>query len=211
MKADSTGKAAYVIFVRHGEAENNQNYILSGSAEGYSLTEKGVKEVKTAESQLRNLLKVDEFRSSPVTRTRETAALIREGFDAPLVIERLIAERGFGKYEGVKFSSRAEIEDVKDEQIENGYPDWESWENMESRMSAFLDTRKEDTLTIAVSHGDPIKAAASAILGKNEKELRSFHVPRCSFTVIECGEGGRRMVLALAQAALPKELLEKLY
>ena len=66
-----------IVFVRHGEADNNVKRLLVGRHIESHLTECGIQQVKDTGQHLRKF-KIDKVYVSPVTRAIETAKIICE-------------------------------------------------------------------------------------------------------------------------------------
>ena len=64
-----------IVFVRHGEADNNVKRLLVGRHIESHLTECGIQQVKDTGQHLRKF-KIDKVYVSPVTRAIETAKII---------------------------------------------------------------------------------------------------------------------------------------
>jgi len=66
-----------IVFVRHGEADNNVKRMLVGRHIESHLTESGIQQAKDTGQHLRKM-KIDRVYVSPVTRAIETAKIICE-------------------------------------------------------------------------------------------------------------------------------------
>ena len=66
-----------IVFVRHGEADNNVKRLLVGRHIESHLTERGIEQVNDTGQHLRKF-KIDKVYVSPVTRAVETAKIICE-------------------------------------------------------------------------------------------------------------------------------------
>ncbi|MDP3957012.1 MAG: histidine phosphatase family protein [bacterium] len=145
--------------VRHGEAENNVSNIGNSFPEKRKmfLTKKGIKQVmETAE--LLSQKGIDAIISSPLERTRETAALISEKTGVEVLIDERLHEVGLGVYN-----------DKSLETFFSKYPDMrarismdqtdgaESYIDMCGRIESLLCDIKQvyaNKKVVIVSHGD---------------------------------------------------------
>ncbi len=104
--------------MRHGEAQSNVQSIVTSALDGDNhLTENGREQVEATGKTLAKE-KIDLIITSPVLRTRETAALMAEALGVPadqVVLDERLREVGFGELEGGSvakfhafFSGRAE-------------------------------------------------------------------------------------------------------
>jgi isoleucyl-tRNA synthetase len=95
------------FLMRHGEAENNvENKVDSGENKEYHLTEKGKEDVLASVRQLSNK-HIDLIITSPLPRTRETAALVQKALtlpDSAVMVDERIREIGFGIYSGKHYA-----------------------------------------------------------------------------------------------------------
>ena len=130
-----------IIFMRHGEATDNVEEVLSDREIYWStLTDKGRKTVEESLEFLPN--KIDKIYVSPFPRTIETAHFVYEKYpDAEVVIEERLHEIKYGKYSGKK--NNLELDETRLKQIAGDYFSrfGEYGENkfeIETRLSEFL-------------------------------------------------------------------------
>ena len=70
-----------LMFVRHAESVGNKNNMLQGQHD-YPLTDNGLNSIdKLASSNISKLKEYDSIISSPLTRTKQTANVIKEKTD----------------------------------------------------------------------------------------------------------------------------------
>lgn len=148
--------------VRHGEAENNVRSILNSLPETktYSLTRRGREQVSETAKFLATV-HADALFSSPIRRTKETAAIIAGVTGLPVRFDERLCETNQGI-----FNERPHKELLKK------YPDpamrispdetdgVESFIDMRGRLKSFLDDMKAEYAgkkVIIVSHGDPLE------------------------------------------------------
>lgn len=159
----------HFLLVRHGTTGAN-GHMLAGWMNGVRLNEAGRAEVRSLGERLAGV-RVDAVCSSPLDRTRETAALLAAtlGVDPEACGEA--GEMLFGEWTGRDF------EDLDREpafQRFNAFrsgtraPGGETMVEVQARMVAgMLRLRAEhpDRVVVVVSHGDVIKAALAYWLG----------------------------------------------
>ncbi len=199
-----TRKATIVIFVRHGESRKNILDIYSSERGKYHLTRKGKMQADAVGKELARLPHVDMLYTSPILRAKETADVIAKRIRTKPHISPLLKERYTGKYEGTRENPK-----IIGEQIRKGYLDWESWDAMTRRMQKFLKLAKKGRITVAVTHGDPIKAALGCLLGKKEKELPRIDdmgVLPGTFTVIDMAREGKNGILTIGARRFPDDV-----
>ena len=69
-----------IIFLRHGQAENNTKKILAGRSPGVNLTEAGIQQAKQVGKMLESL-NISAIYSSPIDRALQTAEIVGKHCD----------------------------------------------------------------------------------------------------------------------------------
>jgi len=169
-----------VVFVRHGEADNNVKRLLVGRHIESHLTECGIQQVKDTGQHLKKL-KIDRVCVSPVTRAVETAKIICEINDLQYQTDDVIEKHGnlF-----LKFYSG-------DDPILDSYG-IESFSAVKKRIQNLLDDSMKnypDKNLLFVTHLDPIKAAISIMLGLPPESLYGWHIRNASMTILKHENG----------------------
>ncbi|MBK1840218.1 histidine phosphatase family protein [Azospirillum sp. YIM B02556] len=119
-----------VIFCRHGETESNLGGWLAGSRD-VSLTDRGRAQAREAAvALLAESRAVPVVYSSPQRRALETAGILAEALEAPVVPVAGLEERRWGDLEGGAIPA-----DLLREEVPNG----ESLSGFRSRVTAALD------------------------------------------------------------------------
>ena len=99
-----------LYIVRHGETDWNKSRRIQGQVD-IPLNEFGKSLARKTAKGLQNV-RFDYCISSPLCRARETARLILEGRDVPILEDDRIMEMAFGDYEGKSLEkSRCELPD----------------------------------------------------------------------------------------------------
>ncbi len=139
--------------VRHGQTDWNAQLRLQGSSD-IPLNHIGILQAKNAATKI-NPSDWDVLAASPLSRARDTAALIAAEINLPVVIIPELIERSFGEAEGlshtewrIKFESKEPIIGL------------ESIEDLEIRAKALLQkmaTEFDGQRVLAVSHGSLIR------------------------------------------------------
>lgn len=149
-----------IIFMRHGEATDNVNELISDKEIYWSiLTEKGKNIVLESIKKLPK--KVDKIYTSPFPRTVETSHFIFEKYPkTEIIIEKRLHEIYHGKYSGQK--NNEDLDNTRLKQIDGDYfvrfgEYGENKFDIEMRLCDFLnDVYKnnfDDNTIIIVSHG----------------------------------------------------------
>lgn len=87
-----------IYFVRHGQTEWNRMGKMQGHTD-IALNEQGKAQARMTKEKLEGI-RFDRVYCSPLTRAKETAQIIMEGWHLPLLEDVRLCERNFGVYEG---------------------------------------------------------------------------------------------------------------
>ena len=145
--------------------------MLPGRAPGLHLAEAGNTQAAAAAARLTELKKVDAVYSSPLERTRETAAPIGKSLGLRVARERGLLECDFGDWTGRKLKDLMKLPEWRTVQrYPSGFrfPNGESFTEMQNRITgtlAELAMKHRGGVVVAVSHADPIKAAIAHYTG----------------------------------------------
>ncbi len=85
--------------VRHGQTDWNVEKKMQGSAD-IPLNEKGIEQAYETKNNLKGK-KIDIIISSPLIRARQTADIINEDLNLPIIYDKYLKERNYGEFEGV--------------------------------------------------------------------------------------------------------------
>ena len=89
-----------IYVTRHGQTDWN----VQGKTQGRTdieLNEVGIKQAKQTKEELKNV-DIDLIICSPLKRAKQTAQIINEGRNIPIIFDDQIIERNFGEFEGEK-------------------------------------------------------------------------------------------------------------
>ena len=92
-----------LYYVRHGQTDWNTQHLLQGRND-IPLNEKGIEQAKITSQHLKNI-HIDKIYCSPLTRTMQTASIINEAKNCPIIQDERIIERCFGQMEGADIQS----------------------------------------------------------------------------------------------------------
>jgi probable phosphomutase (TIGR03848 family) len=173
------GAMATVLLVRHGRTGANEKGILAGTAPGTVLDNKGIEQAQNLAELLAGL-EVSAIISSPLERTMQTAEALaatmvsKSGDSLEISREPELAECEYGDWTGRSLSELAQ-EDlwraVQNHPASVTFPgaQGESMSNMAQRAVGAIrrwnDILGPDSVYVAVSHGDVIKAILADALG----------------------------------------------
>jgi probable phosphoglycerate mutase len=186
-----------IVFVRHGEADNNVKRLLAGRHIESHLTERGIEQVKDTGQHLRKL-KIDRVYVSPVTRTVETAKIICKINDLQYKTDERLYEIELGDLVGMNYDEVIEKHGnlflkfySGDDPILDSYG-IESFSAVKKRVKNLLDESMKnypDKNLLFVTHLDPIKAAVSIMLGLPPESLYGWHIRNASMTILKHENG----------------------
>lgn len=91
-----------LYIMRHGKTDWNSLHKLQGRTD-VPLNEEGRHMAKTAHDECRNV-HIDICFCSPLVRAMETAQIVLEGRDIPIITDDRLVEMCFGDYEGMEYS-----------------------------------------------------------------------------------------------------------
>jgi probable phosphoglycerate mutase len=177
-----------LILVRHGESVANAQGLLLGRTDA-PLTDAGRAQVVATRPLLAD--PVAEVRSSPLSRARDTAALL--GFGAPVVVDERWVEVDYGEFEcqplhGIPAEVWQQWRSDRTFRPERG----ETLAEVDERVGAACEelfaadgsgARGRDGDVVIVSHVTPIKAAVAWALGTTDLYWR-LHLKTASVTRI---------------------------
>jgi probable phosphomutase (TIGR03848 family) len=134
--------------------------------------------------------------SSPLERTRETAAPIGKALGLRVGVNRGLLECDFGEWTGAELKELArKPEWTTVQRYPSGFrfPGGESFTGMQSRIVdavATLVSRHRGSTIVVVSHADPIKAVVADALGTHLDLFQRIVVSPCSVTAISYSPTG---------------------
>lgn len=166
------------LVMRHGEADNNVLEIVSSTV-GFEhhLTPRGKEQVTKALTKLARE-KVDLIVSSPLTRTVETAEIIREGLKLPkenLHLDKQLREVGGGDFDGKALRAYRDYFVGQTDRFNTKVSGvgGESYADVRQRMMAALaeiDKKHEGKTILIVSHESPLWLLETSVLGFDERK-----------------------------------------
>jgi probable phosphomutase (TIGR03848 family) len=146
--------------------------------------------------------------SSPLERTRETAAPIAKALGLTVRVDSGLIECDFGEWTGAELKALMRLPEWSTVQrYPSGFrfPGGESFVAMQARIVSALTTlklRHPGEVIVAVSHADPIKAAVAEALGSHLDMFQRIVIAPCSVTAITYGSLGPRVLAVNSTSAL---------
>ena len=181
-----------IIFLRHGQAENNTKKILAGRTPGINLTEQGKEQAEQAGEMLK-ALNISAIYSSPIDRAIQTAEIVGKHCDVkPKTDDRLI-ELDMGKFTMVPYNEIFEKHGnvflkFYEGSLEISHNGVESFAEVQKRvfdMVDFVKNEHKDENVVLVTHMDPIKAMIGKVLSLKPEILFKLIIANASLNVIK--------------------------
>ena len=149
-----------IAFVRHGETPPNRAGLLLGRSDA-ALTQHGRAQAERLAKTVAGL-GVERVLSSPLRRTRDTAAPIAAACDLTVEVDDRLIEIDYGEWEGNPFGD-LDPAVVSRWRRDGSFapPGGESLEVVAERVASFCEEWLDDRVVVAVSHVSPIKAAVT--------------------------------------------------
>ena len=179
------------LIVRHGETAWN----AEGRIQGHSdtpLSERGVLQARALANRLAGT-PIDAAYSSDLSRAADTARILLEGRDAPLIQSELLRERYYGVFEGLtveerrsQFPEMFQASLVKD--LDFAPTGGETTRETLVRMTGIVGEIKEKRLketTLLVGHGGSLRSGILALMELPPECSWKFVMANCSLTIID--------------------------
>ncbi|MEX5236848.1 MSMEG_4193 family putative phosphomutase [Kocuria arenosa] len=194
-------RSTLVLLVRHGETPTTGK-VLPGRAPGLHLSERGRAQADGVAERLAGV-RVDAVYTSPLERTRETAAPTAARTGREAVVEPGLLECDFGEWTGEELSRLSRLKawsTVQRAPSTFRFPGGESFPEMQARTVGVVDRVRaahEGGVVVCFSHADPIKAALAHALGTHLDLFQRIVVSPCSVSAISYAPGQAPVVLTV--------------
>ena len=184
-----------VLFVRHGRTPTTGT-TLPGRAPGLHLSAEGLRQADAVATGLAGASAgmpgggVAAVYSSPMERTRETAAPIARAVGRRVRTAPGLIECDFGRWTGRRLKELSRLKAWRSVQRQPStfrFPGGESFAEMQARITgqvADLVARHPGETIVCVSHADPIKAALAQALGSPLDLFQRLVVGPCSVSAV---------------------------
>lgn len=167
-----------IYIVRHGQTEENQQRILQGHMPG-TLTEQGKEQIRKAAEELTSRgVEFKSIVSSDLKRAMDSAQIIADRLNLPVVPMELLRERNWGSYTGITIS------EAKDKYYKDGKWDFpitdnpaETEDEISKRACLALEAlynEYKDNNIIVVTHGMFARFMIADHFNCHYKEVTSF-------------------------------------
>ncbi len=180
--------SAKLVLVRHGQIAANTARIWHGSTDS-PLTDHGQLEARrTGEHLARTRPSVRALYTSPLLRTRQTAAEIGARLGLEAIVEPDLAEYGIGELEGISYEALLNVHGFFariSHDRDFAPPGGESANAVMARVTAALarisGSHRGDEVVV-VSHGAALGIALGQILDRDPMRWQHYHLSNCGLS-----------------------------
>ena len=181
-----------IIFLRHGQAENNTKKILAGRTPGINLTETGREQAEQAGAMLKSL-NVSKIYSSPIDRAMQTASIVGKHCDVEPISDNRLIELDMGKFTMIPYNEIFEKHGnvflkFYEGSLEISHNGVESFAEVQKRVFDIVDfvkNKHKDENVVLVTHMDPIKAIIGKVLSLQPEVLFQLIIANASLNIIK--------------------------
>jgi probable phosphoglycerate mutase len=182
----------FIIFLRHGQAENNIKRLLAGRTPGVNLTPKGIDQAERIAKFLKPF-NISTIYTSPIERAVKTAEIVAKHNSLDYNLDERLIELDMGKFTGMDYDTIFEKHGnvflkFYDGELEIAHNGVETFAQVKNRVLSMLDhvlNAHNDENVLLVTHMDPIKAAISTIMNLDANSLFELIIENASITVIK--------------------------
>ena len=179
-----------VIFLRHGQAKNNIERILTGRTPNVPLTEKGIEQAEKTAKFLEQM-NISAIYSSPIERAKHTAEIVAQHNSLDVTIDERLIELDMGKFTGVPyddiFTSHGNVfMKFYNGELEIAHNGVETFSQVKKRVLSIVDhviEKHPDQNVVLVTHMDPIKAMLSTIVDLSPTNLFELIIANASLNI----------------------------
>jgi len=179
-----------IIFLRHGQAKNNIERILTGRTPGVPLTETGIIQAEKAAKFLEHM-NISAIYSSPIERAKHTAEIVGKHNSIDVTIDDRLIELDMGKFTGVPydeiFTSHGNVfMKFYNGELEIAHNGVETFSEVKKRILGIVDHVIENhpnENVVLVTHMDPIKAMLSTVVELTPTNLFELVIANASLNI----------------------------
>jgi len=181
-----------IIFLRHGQAENNTKRILAGRTEGVPLTKTGVEQAERIAKYLKHM-DISAIYSSPIERASNTAKIVADYNSLSYELDDRLIEIEMGKFTRMNYDDMfAKYGNVFLKFYENdpiiAKCEVETFAEVQKRvidMVEYIVKKHKNQNVVLVTHMDPIKSMLSIVMDLKPKTLFELIIANASLTIIK--------------------------
>ena len=181
-----------IIFLRHGQAENNTKRILAGRTEGVPLTKTGVEQAERIAKYLKHM-DISAIYSSPIERASNTAKIVADYNSLSYELDDRLIEIEMGKFTRMNYDDMfAKYGNVFLKFYENdpiiAKCEVETFAEVQKRvldMVGYIVKKHKNQNVVLVTHMDPIKSMLSTVMDLKPKTLFELIIANASLTIVK--------------------------
>ena len=210
----NAGEPTTFLLARHGATANSLEKRFSGSGGmDLPLIELGESQGRALAQEIARRGDAVAIISSPLLRTRQTAALIAEETGLEVTIDNDLAECSFGLWDGHTF---AEVREKWPDEMADWLastsvapPEGESFDTCQARVrraSRRLTEEFAGQTIVIVAHVTPIKLIVTDAVGAPVDSIYRMELPPCSLSKVAWFPDGNSSMFSFAEAAHLRDL-----
>ena len=185
-----------IIFLRHGQAKNNTERVLSGRTPGVPLTDKGITQAQQTAELLEDM-NISAIYSSPIQRAKHTAEIVGKHNSIDVTIDDRLIELDMGKFTNVPydeiFTSHGNVfMKFYNGELEIAHNGVETFADVKKRVASIVEEvieKHPDENVVLVTHMDPIKAMLSTIVDLSPTNLFELIIANASLNLFREKDG----------------------
>ena len=179
-----------IIFLRHGQAENNTKKILAGRSPGVDLTQVGIQQAEQSGKMLESL-NISAIYSSPIDRALQTAEIVGNHCNLEPVTDDRLIELDMGKFTKMPYDEIfakhgnvfLKFYEGSEEVSENGVETFAKVQKRVFDMVDFVINKHKNENVVLVTHMDPIKAMIGKTLSLKPEILFELIIANASLNI----------------------------
>lgn len=179
-----------VIFLRHGQAKNNIERILTGRTPNIPLTEKGIEQAEKTAKFLEQM-NISAIYSSPIERAKHTAEIVARHNSLDVITDDRLIELDMGKFTGVPydeiFTSHGNVfMKFYNGELEIAHNGVETFTEVKKRVLSIVDhvvEKHPNQNVVLVTHMDPIKAMLATVVDLSPTNLFELIIANASLNI----------------------------
>ena len=181
-----------IIFLRHGQAENNTKKILAGRSPGVNLTQVGIQQAEQSGKMLESL-NISAIYSSPIDRALQTAEIVGKHCDLDITNDDRLIELDMGKFTKMPYDQIfakhgnvfLKFYEGSEEVSENGVETFAKVQKRVFDMVDFVINKHKNENVVLVTHMDPIKAMIGKTLSLKPEILFELIIANASLNIFK--------------------------